>query len=771
MTPTKYKVKPGDTLSEIARHHHVTVDDIAHINGIKDVDRIRVGQSLRIPVKSDPTAPSAPMAPPPARTLPPLPSSVRPRTHRVRPAETLPQIAQRYGLSVSELAKANGLVDPRLLWIGQELNIPPEHPSSRSAQPPAQSNNEASHTGNPAPPHKQSPPTASPPSSQSIKEVAFAVTSAFEGGKASTYQNIDDGGIVSYGKHQATLASGTLEAIITQYVERSRTPAAKGLARYKDKISRKDPVLGKDEAFKKLLLEAAADPLMSTIQDEVFGKMYWSAAEKFAKEDKLKTPLALILYYDTHIHGGLADVRASTAKELRGKNYTEGEFLAEFNRQRDLRLAGLVASALKKDQKEKANARQNSRKRVAKLQELVDAKNFQLRGDRNGILFIHDGRKVYGLDAVPASTGKQLALAGSVGKGGHNAAADVWLVQHLINANRPLLYAQLPANGRVDSQLLDAIIQFQGSIGMKNPDGRVDPDGATLKALCANARNIPGQRMPWELPLPSGTGTSNPAPSPAPSTTGNATALAKLANATNNQSKKQKNEKNKKKKTRRESHNQGYCATDVSEMLHEAGYSFNNARPRVIHGLINDQAYDYSTGTWVSGSTRGYYVKNRSNCLDKQGRVLPGRQSFAFAYESAKFFAHTLRMLGFADGTKLLPGNGWGGTAPAESVKALRTLPEGAVIVFGPALNRSVQLTGGNYAVGGRGHAGHVGILVYEGQKALVVADGMRLSDGTLCTVEMCLSMYEWAIGFVPTTAPRALTSKDLPKSSLLGPA
>ena len=43
------KVSKGDTLSKIASKHGTTVDALARINGIEDVNLIRVGQSLKVP--------------------------------------------------------------------------------------------------------------------------------------------------------------------------------------------------------------------------------------------------------------------------------------------------------------------------------------------------------------------------------------------------------------------------------------------------------------------------------------------------------------------------------------------------------------------------------------------------------------------------------------------------------------------------------------------------------------------------------------------------
>lgn len=48
---TTYKIKKGDTLSEIAKKDHTTVGAIAKLNGIKNVNLIYAGHTLKIPTK------------------------------------------------------------------------------------------------------------------------------------------------------------------------------------------------------------------------------------------------------------------------------------------------------------------------------------------------------------------------------------------------------------------------------------------------------------------------------------------------------------------------------------------------------------------------------------------------------------------------------------------------------------------------------------------------------------------------------------------------
>ncbi len=50
-----------------------------------------------------------------------------------------------------------------------------------------------------------------------IKRAAFNITAAFEGGGYSSYQNYDKG-VVSYGRFQFTLASGSLFTVLEQYL-------------------------------------------------------------------------------------------------------------------------------------------------------------------------------------------------------------------------------------------------------------------------------------------------------------------------------------------------------------------------------------------------------------------------------------------------------------------------------------------------------------------------------------------------------------------------
>jgi LysM repeat protein len=66
-----YTIQPGDTLSVIASRYEVTIEALAQANGITDVNTIRPGQELVIPV--DPVAVEVAVEPAPESTAPAQP--------------------------------------------------------------------------------------------------------------------------------------------------------------------------------------------------------------------------------------------------------------------------------------------------------------------------------------------------------------------------------------------------------------------------------------------------------------------------------------------------------------------------------------------------------------------------------------------------------------------------------------------------------------------------------------------------------------------------
>lgn len=118
--PQIHVVQPGETLRSIAELYGVSAEELAARNQIPDLNAVYVGQVLSV------TAPAA-GAPTQVDTAASaeIPSENPGQTviHTVQPGETLFRIATRYHLSVNDLARANSISDPTLIYTGQQLVI------------------------------------------------------------------------------------------------------------------------------------------------------------------------------------------------------------------------------------------------------------------------------------------------------------------------------------------------------------------------------------------------------------------------------------------------------------------------------------------------------------------------------------------------------------------------------------------------------------------------------------------------------------------------
>lgn len=94
-----YTVKSGDTLSSIAKKYNTTYQILAHINNIKDPNKIYMNQELIIPVNN-------------------LESY-----YTVKSGDTLIKIANIYNTDYKNIAKINNILNPDLIYEGQVLKI------------------------------------------------------------------------------------------------------------------------------------------------------------------------------------------------------------------------------------------------------------------------------------------------------------------------------------------------------------------------------------------------------------------------------------------------------------------------------------------------------------------------------------------------------------------------------------------------------------------------------------------------------------------------
>lgn len=96
-----YIVVPGDTLSAIATKYNTTYQELAKINNIADPNSIYVGQVLKIDGNANNEA----------------------TYHTVASGEYLGLIANKYGVTVSQICSLNNISNPDVIYVGQNLRI------------------------------------------------------------------------------------------------------------------------------------------------------------------------------------------------------------------------------------------------------------------------------------------------------------------------------------------------------------------------------------------------------------------------------------------------------------------------------------------------------------------------------------------------------------------------------------------------------------------------------------------------------------------------
>jgi LysM repeat protein len=110
------QVQEGDTLSDIAVRQGMDLDRLMALNGISKADHIEVGQVLKVTGKPAPQAPTYRRG-----------ASV----HVVQPGESLSEIAEGYGVAMSRLVAINELDDPDHVESGRRLKLTGPIPSPR----------------------------------------------------------------------------------------------------------------------------------------------------------------------------------------------------------------------------------------------------------------------------------------------------------------------------------------------------------------------------------------------------------------------------------------------------------------------------------------------------------------------------------------------------------------------------------------------------------------------------------------------------------------
>lgn len=216
-----------------------------------------------------------------------------------------------------------------------------------------------------------------------IIRTAFNVTAGFEGSGYASYQTYDQG-IISYGRFQFTLQSGSLASVVNRYIKNAETRTAKALRTYQDRINDRDPSLREDDRLEALLKQAAKEDEMQDAQDSVAFDQYWSVVYDLSIEPRgIKTPLGQAMSFDIGIQHGTYHGLFTQAEQQLGvqprsrigaNGITERQFFKQVARvRRDILYAIANRQGLP-----------GVKRRADFWTELVDKSDWNLEGDSKG---------------------------------------------------------------------------------------------------------------------------------------------------------------------------------------------------------------------------------------------------------------------------------------------------------------------------------------------------------------------------------------------------
>lgn len=122
-----YVVKKGESLKSLAERFGISVDELAKLNDIPAQAKIRAGDSMKVPVQADSAKISRNRAP-------------DTDDYVVKKGESLKSLAERFGMSVDELAKLNDIPAQAKIRAGDSMKVPAQveqakGKSKRKAEP------------------------------------------------------------------------------------------------------------------------------------------------------------------------------------------------------------------------------------------------------------------------------------------------------------------------------------------------------------------------------------------------------------------------------------------------------------------------------------------------------------------------------------------------------------------------------------------------------------------------------------------------------------
>ena len=118
--PQEYVIQTGDSLSVVAHRHGLKTSELAAVNGITDLNKVRVGQKILIPASGTSMHAAAPVKKP---AKPAAPTALTGSEYVVQAGDYLGKIAQKYGVRTAAIREANNLTSD-VLRPGQKLVLP-----------------------------------------------------------------------------------------------------------------------------------------------------------------------------------------------------------------------------------------------------------------------------------------------------------------------------------------------------------------------------------------------------------------------------------------------------------------------------------------------------------------------------------------------------------------------------------------------------------------------------------------------------------------------
>lgn len=138
-TEKTHEVLPKETLYGITKQHHITIEELYKINPNLEKEGLKIGQSIKIPQTAytdvvankevDKTTEVAKIKNTPKEEVSLKADSkaaiaTEGIEYEVLPKESLYSIAQKYGIKLADLQKANPILEKKALKAGQKITVP-----------------------------------------------------------------------------------------------------------------------------------------------------------------------------------------------------------------------------------------------------------------------------------------------------------------------------------------------------------------------------------------------------------------------------------------------------------------------------------------------------------------------------------------------------------------------------------------------------------------------------------------------------------------------